>query len=136
MKRRDCRRITGWIGVKALWSAWYSFEKPVSVQAEKSKRSLGKAFVEGFLTNALNPKVSMFYLAALPQFIPLAGQAESAFLLVFIHSVINLVWFTAMVLLFSRLTGAAQNKTFQRALKTTTGLIFLGFGVKLASFRT
>jgi threonine/homoserine/homoserine lactone efflux protein len=125
-----------WIGVKALWSAWYSFEKPVSVQTEKSKRSLGKAFVEGFLTNALNPKVSMFYLAAFPQFIPLAGQAESAFLLVFIHSVINLVWFTAMVLLFSRLTGAAQNKTFQRALKTTTGLIFIGFGVKLASFRT
>ena len=124
-----------WIGVKALWSAWQGSERNGSLQPAKSKRSLGKAFLEGFLTNALNPKVSMFYLAAFPQFILLTGSADSAFLLVFIHSAINLVWFSAMVLLFSRLTVAANNRVFQRALKTTTGLIFVGFGLKLASMK-
>ncbi|MEM7561622.1 MAG: LysE family translocator [Pseudomonadota bacterium] len=125
-----------WIGIKALWSAWHSDEEPATADPLKSKRSLSKAFVEGFLTNALNPKVSMFYLAAFPQFIPLSDAAVSAFLLVFIHSVINLVWFSAMVLLFARFVGAAKNKIAQRLLKTTTGLIFIGFGVKLASMRT
>ena len=125
-----------WIGIKALWSAWHRHENKVSIDPEKSKRSLGKAFVEGFLTNALNPKVSMFYLAAFPQFIPHTDAATAAFLLVFIHSIINLIWFSAMVLLFSQLMGAARNRTFQRALKTTTGIIFIGFGVKLASIRT
>jgi len=125
-----------WIGVKALWSAWCGFENTGSIEPKKTRLSLTKAFVEGFLTNALNPKVSMFYLAAFPQFIPLTGAADSAFLLVFIHSFINLVWFSAMVLLFSQLKGAASNRTFQRVLKTTTGLIFIGFGAKLASLRT
>ena len=124
-----------WIGVKALWSAWHSCENTTSVVPAQAKRSLGKAFLEGFLTNALNPKVSMFYLAAFPQFIPMTGAAESAFLLVFIHSVINLLWFSAMVLLFSQLRGAANNRIFQKILKTTTGLIFIGFGAKLASLR-
>ena len=124
-----------WIGVKALWSAWRGYESETSIDPSRSKRTLYKAFLEGFLTNALNPKVSMFYLAAFPQFIPNAEAAESAFLLVFIHSIINLLWFSAMVLMFSYLVGAAKNKHFQRALKTTTGVIFIGFGAKLASVR-
>lgn len=124
-----------WIGINALWSAWRGHENKTPIDPSKSKRTLYKAFLEGFLTNALNPKVSMFYLAAFPQFIPTADAAESAFLLVFIHSMINLLWFSAMVLLFSYLVGAAKNKNFQRALKTITGVIFIGFGVKLASMR-
>ena len=123
-----------WVGIKALLSAWHSKDNTDTIKQTKSKSSLGKAFVEGFLTNALNPKVSMFYLAAFPQFIPQAGAVESAFLLVFIHSVINLIWFSAMVLLFSKLRGVANNRTFQKILKTVTGLIFIGFGAKLASF--
>ncbi|MGY8871023.1 MAG: LysE family translocator [Pseudomonadales bacterium] len=125
-----------WVGIKALWSAWYRHENTISIEPAKSKRSLSKAFLEGFLTNALNPKVSMFYLAAFPQFIPQSGAADSAFFLVFIHSVINFVWFSAMVFLLSKLKGAANNSVFQKILKTTTGLVFIGFGAKLASLRT
>lgn len=125
-----------WIGIRALWSAFHGEENTISAGQPKKKLTLSKAFIEGFLTNVLNPKVSMFYLAAFPQFIPLTDPTGSAFLLVFIHSMINLVWFSAIVLLFSRLVGAAKNSTFQRVLKTTTGIIFIGFGVKLASIQT
>ena len=124
-----------WIGIKALWSTWREYEDEAPINPSRTKRTLYKAFLEGFLTNALNPKVSMFYLAAFPQFISTADAPEAAFLLVFIHSIINLLWFSAMVLMFSCLVGAAKNKNFQRALKTTTGVIFIGFGVKLASMR-
>ena len=75
------------------------------------------------------------FVAAFPQFILLSGEVDSPYLLVFIHSVINLVWFSGMVFLFSQLTGAGSNRTFQKVLKTTTGLVFIGFGAKLASLR-
>ena len=76
----------------------------------------------------------MFYLAAFPQFLTHTdGSAWPAFTLVFVHSMINLVWFTAMVLLFARLTRAARSGAFQRWLKGVTGAVFVGFGVKLAT---
>ncbi|MEM7634069.1 MAG: LysE family transporter, partial [Pseudomonadota bacterium] len=88
------------------------------------------------LTNALNPKVSMFYLAAFPQFITQAqGAVGASFILVFIHSMLNLVWFSAMVVLFSRLAKAARNNAFQRWLKGVTGVVFIGFGAKLATLK-
>jgi threonine/homoserine/homoserine lactone efflux protein len=78
----------------------------------------------------------MFYLAAFPQFISQAhGAFGASFTLVFIHSMLNLVWFSAMVLLFSRLTAAARNSTFQRWLKGVTGVVFIGFGAKLATLK-
>jgi threonine/homoserine/homoserine lactone efflux protein len=78
----------------------------------------------------------MFYLAAFPQFISQAhGAFGASFTLVFIHSMLNLVWFSAMVLLFSCLTAAARNSTFQRWLKGVTGVVFIGFGAKLATLK-
>ena len=102
----------------------------------RRQRTLQKAFVEGFLTNALNPKVSMFYLAAFPQFIALGESSVLAsFFLVFLHTVIAAGWFGAMILLFAKLTAVARRGSFQRWLKGVTGVVFVGFGVKLASFR-
>ena len=125
-----------WIGIKALLDAVSGVQKTANVAPAKSKRTLIKAYVEGFLTNALNPKVSMFYLAAFPQFIPTgATSANAAFLLVALHSVINALWFTAMVLLFARLVKFAGSGAFQRWLKGVTGVVFIGFGIKLATFR-
>ena len=124
-----------WIGVKALREAWCGVD-PVKITPAKRRRTLVNAFGEGFLTNALNPKVSMFYLAAFPQFIPTGdGAVASAFLLVLLHSMLNMIWFAAMVLLFARLTAVARSGSFQRWLKGVTGVVFVGFGVKLATFR-
>ena len=75
----------------------------------------------------------MFYLAAFPQFIPTGGEAvASTFMLVIIHSLINLIWFTLIVVLFARLTEAVSNSSFQRWLKGVTGAVFIGLGFKLA----
>ncbi len=125
-----------WIGVKALVAAYKGVAPSGDVSPAHRQRTLRRAFVEGFITNALNPKVSMFYLAAFPQFITVGEtSAASSFMLVFIHSVINGVWFSAMVLLFSTLTVVAQRGSFQRWLKGVTGVVFIGFGLKLARFK-
>ncbi len=125
-----------WIGVKAIYAAYKGIESSATVAPAKRQRTLLKAFGEGFLTNALNPKTPMFYLAAFPQFLS-AGETSvgAAFLLVTVHCMINASWFSAMVMLFSKLTTMARNGRFQRWLKSVTGVVFIGFGIKLASYR-
>lgn len=126
-----------WIGLKALNDAWRGkTSAAVAVAPARNQRTLLKAFREGFLTNMLNPKVAMFYLAAFPQFIP-AGTTSvaAAYLLVSVHALINISWFTPMVLLFDRLSKAARSGSFQRWVKGLTGAVFIGFGVKLATLK-
>jgi len=120
-----------WIGVKSCWQAWKF--KPIQQNYDPAikKASILGSFFEGFLTNALNPKVSMFYLAAFPQFIPANMEASSAFVLVFIHSLLNLLWFSAMVFLLSRIKTLSQSDSFSRCLKSFTGAMFIGFSIKL-----
>jgi threonine/homoserine/homoserine lactone efflux protein len=125
-----------WIGLKALRDAFRGARAVPSVKPAARRRTLAMAYVEGLLTNALNPKVSMFYLAAFPQFIPTGqGAVAGAFALVVVHSLLNMVWFSAMIMLLTRLRAAAANGTFQRWLKAVTGTVFIGFGIKLASYR-
>lgn len=125
-----------YIGFKALWQAWKGVAAPAKVTPAKRRRTLARAVAEGFLTNALNPKVSMFYLAAFPQFIPMGSDAVKwGFVLVTIHALANIVWFSSLVLLFSTLKGLGGKAWVQRWLKAATGAIFIGFGLKLATLR-
>ncbi len=123
-----------WLGGKALYEAWKGGQAAVNVVPARRRRSLTAAFFQGFLTNALNPKVSMFYLAAFPQF--MSGNEsvfEAAFLLVSIHAAINAIWFSLFIFLFGRLKNVASTGAFQRWLKGITGVVFMGFGAKLAT---
>lgn len=125
-----------WIGVKALLDAWRGSPASIlKVAPARNPRTLAKAFGEGFLTNALNPKVAMFYIAAFPQFVSPESAPASAYLLVAVHALLNLLWFGPMVLLFERLSRVVRSGKVTRALKALTGLVFVGFGLKLATLR-
>ncbi|MEH6517962.1 MAG: LysE family translocator [Halioglobus sp.] len=125
-----------WIGMKALLAAVKGGENLPTVAPSGSRTTLRNAYFEGLLTNTLNPKVSMFYLAAFPQFISIGDNAaQSAFMLVSLHALMNALWFSSMVVLFSRLARMTNGDRFQRWVKGTTGLVFLGFGAKLAAYR-
>ena len=125
-----------YVGFKALMQAWKGKVVVDAVTPAKRRRTLIAAYIEGLLTNALNPKVSIFYIAAFPQFLPLESTtAANVFLLVFLHSMINLVWFSAMVMVFSRLTGFVRSGRAERWIKAITGVVFIGFGMKLAATR-
>lgn len=123
-----------WIGIKALISA-YKGNKSTLIDSNKQTEkyvSIRAAFSEGFITNALNPKVSMFYLAAFPQFMPVNESAINAYALVTAHSMVNFVWFTVMVIMLSKIRHATSNAKFKTWLNSITGVIFIAFGSKLA----
>jgi threonine/homoserine/homoserine lactone efflux protein len=127
-----------WIGVKALINAFNSNVSKLAESTIKAKEiiSMRSAFIEGFLTNALNPKVSMFYLAAFPQFISVNESAINAYVLVTAHSLVAFVWFTLMVSMLSRIKNVANNMLFKRWLNFITGIVFIGFGSKLALMKS
>jgi threonine/homoserine/homoserine lactone efflux protein len=127
-----------WIGIKSLIAAFKVDRTKVSDLAQKNMKaiSMRTAFTEGFLTNVLNPKVSMFYLAAFPQFISVNESSMNAYALVTAHAVVNFVWFSVMVLMLSRIKSATNNVRFRRWLNSITGVVFVGFGAKLALMKS
>lgn len=126
-----------WVGLKALFEAWRGTSAALlDVTPARNPRTLAKAFGEGFLTNMLNPKVAMFYVAAFPQFMPHDGGSPlSAFILVAVHICLNIAWFGPIVLLFDRLAKVARGGRLRRMVKGLTGIVFVGFGLKLATLR-
>ncbi|HVI74891.1 MAG TPA: LysE family translocator [Anaeromyxobacteraceae bacterium] len=95
-----------------------------------------RAYVEGLLTNVLNPKVAIFYLAFLPQFIgPSDPVLERSILLASIHFVEGLVWLSLVTLFVARLRTVLAQPRVRRALESFSGLVFIAFGVKLAISR-
>lgn len=87
----------------------------------------------GFLTNLLNPKVGVFYVSFLPQFLPTGVQAAPfIFLLAVIHVVIGSCWSGVLIAGTRPIAGVLQRAAVVRWLDRATGGVFLAFGVKLA----
>ena len=87
----------------------------------------------GLLTNLLNPKVGVFYVAFLPQFTP-KGAPVGPFiaLLVAIHIAQGALWFTALIAATQPLGRWLRRPVIARRMNRLTGLVFLGFGARLA----
>lgn len=98
-------------------------------------RSYGRLYLQGFLTNVLNPKVALFFLAFVPQFIT-ANAEHKALAFIVLGCIFNfngMLWchFLAVSTAFaSRHIQASQRIT--RWLNRTIGAVFVALGVKLA----
>lgn len=106
---------------------------------ESAQKSLKKVLLQGFWTNALNPKVALFFLAFVPQFIaPSAPDKTLAFLLLgalfnFNGLWVNIGWAMAATWARQRLGAVRQRlNTATRWLDRVAGVMFIGFGLKLA----
>jgi threonine/homoserine/homoserine lactone efflux protein len=87
----------------------------------------------GALTNLLNPKVGVFYVAVLPQFIP-AGAPHflTGVLLTCVHVVEGALWSAVLVGFARVLSGWLRRPVARRALDRVTGVVVVGFGLRLA----
>ncbi len=92
-----------------------------------------RSFFEGFLSNVLNPKAVIFYMAFLPQFIDPAGSAlQQSLFLASIHFVIAMIWQCSLAGMVERAKLWLQKRMIRRGMDGLTGTIMLIFGIKLA----
>jgi threonine/homoserine/homoserine lactone efflux protein len=113
-----------YLGAKALWNSRKTVEtdtRPVP----SAKASLRV----GLLTNLLNPKVGVFYLSLLPQFMPAGAPAWGA-VLVAIHLGLGLVWLPVLVAVAGRARAFILRQRV--LLDRLTASVFVALGLKLA----
>jgi len=120
-----------YLGVRSVLSKKHSLK----VDRDLQKLSYQKIFWQGVLTNVLNPKVALFFLAFLPQFIDI-DKANTSLQILFLGT-----WFDAVgtlvnilvALLFGKI-GAwlSQSPVFVQWQERITGMILIALGIKVA----
>jgi RhtB (resistance to homoserine/threonine) family protein len=95
--------------------------------------SLAAAFGRGALTNLLNPKVGVFYIALIPQFIPPeTWPLGMGLLLALVHVIESVIWFTAIILAAHAARRWLRNAQVSNWIDRVTGGVLVGFGAVLA----
>ena len=90
-------------------------------------------FSRGLLTNLLNPKVGIFYVSFLPQFVPEgANVPATTLILTAIHASLGLAWFALLIAATRPLAAALRRPRVIRTLDRLTGGLFILFGARLA----
>lgn len=128
-----------YIGIRALWAAR---KKPEAEQAfvphgkKDASPGLLRSFSEGLFTNLLNPKVAIFYLTFLPQFIaPGESVLRKSLFLAGIHVLMGLVWLCSYAILLDRMSSVLARPAVRRRLEAFTGAVLVAFGMRLAMER-
>nr|WP_217906401.1 LysE family translocator [Vibrio sp. JPW-9-11-11] len=121
-----------WLGITTLRSVWQGRLGSVNVEAQHRQLKLTRSLREGFLSNVLNPKTAVFYLAFLPQFINPEGSALwQSFLMAAIHFVIAMVWQCGLAAVLNSAKSLLKSAKFMSRMEATTGAVLVGLGVKL-----
>jgi threonine/homoserine/homoserine lactone efflux protein len=120
-----------YLGVQ-MWRRPHKFDLPLSVPPLDGAGA-HRWFWRGMLTNLLNPKVGVFYVTLLPQFIPRAGSVITySLLFTSIHVVEGVIWLTALTTAVRPLRAWLSRPSVARALDCSTGTVLIGCGVALA----
>ncbi|MFF4318287.1 LysE family translocator [Streptomyces sp. NPDC001568] len=95
------------------------------------------AWRTGLIANVLNPKIAVFYTGLLPSLAPeglppAAGMA----LLVLVHVVLTMVWLSTYVYVLSRARRFFARPRVRRTMDRVTGIVLIGFGVRVATSAT
>ena len=122
----------GWLGFQSLRSALKSDSTQEVAANPVRPRSLRRCFVEGVMSNVLNPKTAVFYLAFLPQFIqPADPVLIKSLFLAGIHFSMAFLWLCLVALLLDRYRQVLLSSALHRWLEGLCGTLLLGLGVRL-----
>lgn len=126
-----------YLGVKTLWSIKKKGEAASVEMNTKSQFLNTSCFKQGFLTNILNPKVAVFFLTFLPQFVDSGSNNFLPFLIMGItYTILTAVWFLVYVSLINQISAFMKKPKTQNIIEGITGSILIGFGIKLALEKT
>jgi threonine/homoserine/homoserine lactone efflux protein len=88
---------------------------------------------QGFLSNITNPKVLVFYLAVLPQFLGAHAPVWALLLFALSHAVLSATYLLLLVTALARVRTLLTRRSVRRALDAVTGTALVGFGARLAA---
>ena len=114
------------LGIQALRSAW------AGRYPEQTGGDAGSGWRQGFLSNITNPKVLVFYLAVLPQFLGPDAPLSALLTLALSHAVLSLLYLLIVVAALARARRLLARRNVRRSLDAATGVALLGFSTKLA----
>jgi RhtB (resistance to homoserine/threonine) family protein len=123
-----------WLGIQSLRrTVCTASDMGLAGSSAENTCSYRKCFTEGFLCNVLNPKVAVFYLAFLPQFIgaddPVLGKS---LLLAGIHYIMSILWLVFLSAFLARTRNFMVRTSVRRWLEGICGTILIGLGIRLA----
>jgi len=126
----------GYLGIKLIVRAFTFTSSNIAVgpvlEGDQS-RDNSLWLKRGLLTNLLNPKVGVFYLSFLPQFIPASVHVWSfSMLLALIHATEGILWFLLLANATELLSSWLRQRRVVVALDSAMGAILIAFGLKLA----
>ncbi len=125
-----------WLGLQSLRAAARGLPTTLPTATDTPRVPASRSWREGFLTNLLNPKVIVFYLALLPQFI---GADDPVFrkslLLAAIHAVEGIAWFAIVSHLVDRSRRFFLKPLLRRWIDAACGTFLVALGVRLAMQR-
>jgi threonine/homoserine/homoserine lactone efflux protein len=117
-----------WVGYKML-----RYPRRTCVAASENNEAQGAAFATGALTNLLNPKVGIFYVSFLPQFVPPNVSVGSHIMLLgLIHALLGLIWIACLIAATRPIAEFLKRPVVVQASARLTGGVFVAFGVGLA----
>jgi threonine/homoserine/homoserine lactone efflux protein len=118
-----------YLGLRLLGAAWRGrYEVPDATGNQDTRRG----WRQGFFSNITNPKVLVFYVAVLPQFLtPGAGPMALA-LFALSHAALSLLYLLTLTAVMHRARRVLARRRVRRCLDGTTGVAMMGFGVRLA----
>lgn len=125
-----------WLGLGSLRQAMKrgdAIRKQVSSGANRTV-SLQVPFREGLLSNVLNPKTALFYMALLPQFVNPEGSAfQQSMVLAGVHFLLAMLWQCGLAWAVVRFRGVGVNAWVKRLLNGVTGSFLVAMGVRLVA---
>ncbi|RQW63610.1 LysE family translocator [Vibrio viridaestus] len=121
-----------WLGISSLRSLKNTNHGLQISNTTQGQLRLMRSLREGFLSNVLNPKTAVFYLAFLPQFMSMEHSALlQSWVMAGIHFVIAMVWQCSLSAVLNSAKKLLKNPTFMKWMEGTTGVVLIVLGAKL-----
>jgi threonine/homoserine/homoserine lactone efflux protein len=124
-----------YLGVQAIRSARRGEYAPLDGDGDDPARTAQNVagWRQGFLSNITNPKVLIFYLAVLPQFLTPGASLGWLLVLAWSHAILSLSYLLVLVTGLHSARRLLMRRKVRRSLDATTGVVLLGFGARLAT---
>jgi threonine/homoserine/homoserine lactone efflux protein len=124
-----------WMGVQTLRAAARSRREETRTLAERTPLPRSIALRQGFLSNALNPKIALFFVTFLPQFLDPESSTPwvQALLLSLIFAALYVAWFTLYVAAIDHLGRWLRRPRIKAGIERVTGMLLLAFAIRLAT---